>query len=463
MYCKRLIDKYLLEWAANASHKPLLLRGARQVGKSTAVRELAKKFGNFIEINFEKQPVYKTLFTDDLDVNRIVPQISAMAGKTIQPGNTLLFFDEIQECQQAIMALRFFKEDMPDLHVIAAGSLLEFALNELPTFGVGRIHSMYMYPMTFDEFLVANGEQLLLDARNQSSAEKPLPQPLHDKLTGLLRTYILVGGMPESVKSWVEHHDYVRCQEIQDDIVVTYEDDFPKYKKKVDPVLLRHTLQTAAVQATKKFVYSKVGSDYKTAEVKKAVELLVLAGILYPVTRTDANGLPFGSEEDRSYQKMLLLDTGLLLRLLNMSLGDVSELTTHILTASAAELTNKGPLAEMLVGLEMLRYMSPNIHHDLFYWVRQAKNSQAEIDYVSNYLHTVIPIEVKADKQGGMKSLWSFLRDKKLHFAIRCSMENFGQFEYIDKEDNSEIRHVSICPIYAIAQLPLRGCLSKDL
>lgn len=453
MYCKRIIDKYLLEWASRQVHKPLLLRGARQVGKSTAVQELSKKFDTFVEINFEKQPKYKALFKDDLDVKRIVPQIAAMYGTSIKPGNTLLFFDEIQECPQAIMALRFFKEDMPELHVVAAGSLLEFALKELPTFGVGRIHSMFMYPMTFDEFLEANGQQLLIEARNQASIEHPLPDPLHDKLVELLRTYMLVGGMPEAVRTWVEHHDYVRCQEVQDDIVVTYEDDFPKYKKNVDPILLRQTLRSAAVQTTNKFVYSKVGSDYKTAEVKKAVELLALAGILHPVTHTDANGLPLGSEEDKSYQKLLLLDTGLMLRLLNMSLGDISELATQILTASATDLANKGPMAELMVGLEMLHHMSPNIRHDLYFWIRRAKNSQAEVDYISNHLQVVVPIEVKADKQGGMKSLWSFMRDKKLHFAIRCSMENFGKFDYVDNEANAEVRHVRICPMYAIAQM----------
>ena len=423
------------------------------MGKSTAVKELSKQFDSFVEINFEKQPKYKDLFKDDLDVKRIVPQISAIYGTSVKPGNTLLFLDEIQECPQAIMALRFFKEDMPELHVIAAGSLLEFALKELPTFGVGRIHSMFMYPMTFDEFLEANGQQLLLEARDQASADNPLPDPLHYKLVEMLRTYMLVGGMPEVVKTWVEGHDYVMCQEVQDDIVVTYEDDFPKYKKNADPILLRQTLRSAAVQATQKFVYSKVGSDYRTTEVKKAVELLSLAGILHPITHTDANGLPLGSEEDRSYQKMLLLDTGLLLRLLNMSLSDVSELTTQILTASATDLINKGPVAEMLVGLEMLHHMSPNIRHNLYYWVRHARNSQAELDYISSYLQVVVPIEVKADKQGGMKSLWSFMREKKLHYAIRCSIENFGKFDYVDKEDNGEVRHIRICPIYAISKL----------
>ena len=453
MYYKRLIDNYLSEWASRDTHKPVLLRGARQVGKSTAVKELSKKFDSFVEINFEKQPKYKILFDDDLDVKRIIPQISAIYGTSIKPGQTLLFLDEIQECPRAIMALRFFKEDMPELHVIAAGSLLEFALKELPTFGVGRIHSMFMYPMTFDEFLEANGQQLLIETRNEASIDNPLPEPIHNKLVDFLRTYMLVGGMPEAVKTWVEYHDYIRCQEVQDDIVVTYEDDFPKYKKNVDPTLLRRTLRSVAVQAGKKFVYTKVGLDYKTAEVKKAVELLTLAGILHPVTHTDANGLPLGSEEDKSYQKMLLLDTGLLLRLLNMSLGDVSELTTQILTASATDLANKGPMAEMVVGLEMLHNMSPNIRHELYYWVRHAKNSQAEIDYIATYLQTVVPIEVKADTQGGMKSLWAFMRDKRLHYAIRCSTENFGKFDYVDNQANNEVRHVRICPMYAIARI----------
>lgn len=453
MYCKRIIDKYLLEWASKDTHKPLLLRGARQVGKSTAVQELSKKFEKFVEINFEKQPRYKALFNEDLDVKRIVHQISAICGISIEPHKTLLFLDEIQECPQAIMALRFFKEDLPDLHVIAAGSLLEFALNELPTFGVGRIHSMFMYPMTFDEFLEADGQELLIEARNHASKDNPLPEPLHDRLVELFRTYILVGGMPEVVMTWSKYHDYVRCQEVQDDIVVSYEDDFPKYKKNVDPVLLRQTLRSTAVQATKKFIYTKVGSDYKTVEVKKAIELLTLAGIVHPVTHTDANGLPLGSDEDKSYQKMLPLDTGLTLRLLNMSLGNVSELTMQILTASAADLANKGPMAELVTGLEMLHNMSPNIRHNLYYWVRHSKNSQAEVDYISNYMQVVVPIEVKADTQGGMKSLWSFMRDKKLHFAIRCSLENFGEFDYVDKEDSDEVRHIRICPMYAISQI----------
>lgn len=453
MYYSRIIDRHLTEWAQRKEHKPLLLRGARQIGKSTAVRHLAEQFDSFVEINFEKQPSYKALFEKDLDVKRIVPLLSAMAKRSITMGRTLLFLDEIQDCPQAIMALRYFREDMPELHVVAAGSLLEFALDELPTFGVGRIHSMYMYPMTFDEFLLANGDRLLLDLRNQASAAYPLDDIIYTQLVDHLRTFMLVGGMPESVAKWVETHDYLQCQEIQDDILTGYEDDFPKYRKKIDPILLRQTMRSAAMQATKKFVYAQVPGNYTSAEVKKALDMLTKAGIIIPVTHTSASGLPLGDGSDQSIRKMLLLDTGLMLRLQNMTMGDVSEITTHILTSTAAELVNKGSIAEMLAGLEYLHYLSPNLRHEQYYWVRQAKNSLAEIDYVLPLQSQVVPMEVKAGVQGGMKSLWEFMREKDLTHAIRCTLENFGSFDYTDTKAEGSTRHVTICPLYAVSQL----------
>jgi hypothetical protein len=264
---------------------------------------------------------------------------------------------------------------------------------------------------------------------------------------------MLVGGMPEVVDKWVETHDYLACQEIQDDIVLTYEDDFPKYRKKVDPTLLRLTLRSASAQATRKFVYSDVGGGYKTAEVKKALELLIKAGLLIPVTHTAANGLPLGSDADPSFRKMLLLDTGLMLRLLNMTTGDIFELTEQILTSEVSDLVNKGPMAEMLAGLELLHYRTPNIRHELFYWQRQAKNALAEVDYITSYRQSVLPIEVKAGIQGGMKSLWILMREKNLTNAVRCSLENFGAFDFEDKDAGSAQRHVEVCPLYAISQL----------
>lgn len=252
---------------------------------------------------------------------------------------------------------------------------------------------------------------------------------------------------------------FLKCQEIQDDLVTSYEDDFPKYRKKVSPELLRSVMRSAAVQATQKFVYSQVVDNHKTKEIKQAVDMLILAGIMIPVTHTEANGLPLGSEEDGTYRKMMLLDTGIMLRLLNLSIGNVVQITKDILTASETELVNKGPMAEMVAGLELLRYQSPNIRHKMFYWTRQAKNSIAEIDYVTGYISNILPIEVKAETQGGMKSLWIFMREKKIHDAIRCSLENFGEFNYTDKLADNAVRHVTICPLYAISRL---GMMMND-
>lgn len=453
MYFARIIDKYLAEWAASKTRKPLLLRGARQVGKSTAVRNLGKSFTRFVEINFERNPEYAAVFKDNLDVKRIISIISAMFGQSIVAGKTLLFFDEIQLCPEAIMSLRFFKEEMPELHVAAAGSLLEFALAELPTYGVGRIHSMFMYPMSFDEFLEACGEHLLLVARRSAGPANQLPETLYDKLVNLTRTYMLVGGMPEVVLKWVETRDYIQCQQIQDDLVLGYEDDFPKYRKRINPDLLRQALRSAAQQACKKFVYAEVGGKYRTEEVKDAVEMLILAGLLIPVVRTAANGLPLGNETDRSFRKMLVFDPGIMLRLLNMALGDNSELVKTILTAAAADLVNKGPLTEMIAGLEMLKYKTPNLRHELYYWRRNERNSQAEVDYVTNCGGQILPIEVKASATGKMKSLWIFMREKQLTQAVRCSLENFGAFDYTDTETGT-IRNVTVIPVFALSQLP---------
>lgn len=451
-YYPRIIDKYLSEWAKSINHKPILLRGARQVGKSSAIRQLGTQFDNFIEINFEKYPNYKEIFKENLDVHRIISQISILIGEKITDNNTLLFFDEIQECKEAIMSLRFFKEDRPNLHVIAAGSLLEFALADLPTFGVGRIHSMFMYPMTFDEFLLANNDTQLIEFRDKCNATNPLPEILKDRLIQLFRNYIIVGGMPEVVDKWVTEKNLLQCQELQDDLLLGYEDDFSKYAKKADPVLLRNVFRNCASQLSQKFVYSQVPGKYKTYEIKNALDLLTKAGLLTPVFRTAANGLPLGGEINEAYQKILILDSGITLRLLKHDSNTYESLISDILTSSPTELINKGPLSEMIAGNELLRYRNPNVRHELYYWTRQEKNSLAEIDYVISHEGKIIPVEIKAATQGGMKSLWMFLDTKHLNRGIRCSLENFGKIQYSGALDLPGAETI-ICPLYAISQI----------
>ena len=452
-YISRSIDKTLEEWKESTTHKPLLLRGARQVGKSSAVRHLGTQFKYFAEVNFESAKSIATFFKGDLDVKLISSKISNYIQVPIIPGQTLLFLDEIQACPEAIMALRFFKEDYPELHVIAAGSLLEFALQSLPTFGVGRIHSVFMYPMTFDEFLVAMDMGGLLAMRREATATHPLDAPFHDKLVNLFRTYLMVGGMPEAVATWRETTDFLKCQQVHQDIILTYEDDFNKYGRRVNPELLRLTLHGVCHQIGQKLTFSRISEGYRSAQIREALNLLTLAGLVIPVVATSANGVPLDAESDEKRAKYLFLDSGLLLAILHLDGQLGHDLIKLIMTATPQDLINKGSITEMVAGLEISRYKSPVMRPRLFYWEKTG-NSIAEIDYLSIRSMKVLPIEIKAGTQGGMKSLWIFMREKHLNNAVRCSLENFGAFDYIDHNDDNTIRHVDICPLYALSQLP---------
>ena len=451
-YISRSIDKTLEEWKESTTHKPLLLRGARQVGKSSAVRHLGTQFKYFAEVNFESAKSIATFFKGDLDVKLISSKISNYIQVPIIPGQTLLFLDEIQACPEAIMALRFFKEDYPELHVIAAGSLLEFALQSLPTFGVGRIHSVFMYPMTFDEFLVAMNMGGLLAMRREATATHPLDAPFHDKLVNLFRTYLMVGGMPEAVATWRETTDFLKCQQVHQDIILTYEDDFNKYGRRVNPELLRLTLHGVCHQIGQKLTFSRISEGYRSAQIREALNLLTLAGLVIPVVATSANGVPLDAESDEKRAKYLFLDSGLLLAILHLDGQLGHDLIKLIMTATPQDLINKGSITEMVAGLEISRYKSPVMRPRLFYWEKTG-NSIAEIDYLSIRSMKVLPIEIKAGTQGGMKSLWIFMREKHLNNAVRCSLENFGSFDYIDHDDDNTIRHVDICPLYALSQL----------
>ena len=451
-YIKRNIDTQLIAWKEDSMRKPLLLRGARQVGKSSAVKHFGKQFKFFAEVNFERNKAIKTFFQGDLDVRSIAEKISSYINVPVEAGKTLLFLDEIQECPEAIMALRFFKEDYPELHVIAAGSLLEFTLQELPTFGVGRIHSLLMYPMTFDEFLYANNEEGLVKMRNEACGNRPLEQAFHDKLVEYFRIYLLVGGMPESVLAWTRTHDFNRCRNILEDIVLTYEDDFSKYKKRVNSDLLRTTMRGVCHQAGEKLTFKQISADYQSSQIREALRLLTLAGIVTPVVSTSGNGIPLDAEADEKSMKVLFLDSGLLLAVLQLEGNLAQQLIELILAGTPQELVNKGGLTEMVAGLEILRNKPCIQRQKMFFWEQKGK-SVAEIDYLEIHKMKITPIEIKSGTQGGMKSLWLFMREKKLTNAFRCSLENFGAFDYIDKEDHDAVRHVTILPLYALSLL----------
>lgn len=451
-YIQRNIDVKLLEWKDNPMRKPLLLRGARQVGKSSAVRHFGKEFQFFAEVNFERHKTVKTFFQGDIDIRLIVQKIAIYINVPIEEGKTLLFLDEIQECPEAIMALRFFKEDYPGLHVIAAGSLLEFTLQELPTFGVGRIHTLFMYPMTFDEFLNANNENGLISMKKQADSQHPLDAAFHEKLIEYFRIYLLVGGMPEAVLAWIKTHNFNQCSHIQEDIILTYEDDFGKYKKRVSPDLLRTTLHGICHQPGEKITFKQISADYRSSQIREAVRLLTLAGLVIPVIATSGNGIPLDAEANEKNMKILLLDSGLLLSVLQLEGNLAQHLVELIMTGSPQDLVNKGGLVEMVAGLELLRNKPCVQRQKMFYWEKSG-NSIAEIDYLDTFHLKVTPIEIKSGTQGGMKSLWQFMREKRLTEAIRCSFENFGEFTYTDPQADNAERHITIIPLYALDNL----------
>jgi len=437
-YYHRAVDAFLIEWKNDSQRKPLLLRGARQVGKSSAVHNLSKSFEYFIEVNFERNPEMMQLFGLSLNPIEICVKLAAIYKTPILPSKTLVFFDEIQSCKPAIASLRFFYEEYPDLHVIAAGSLLEFALQEIPSFGVGRIRSIYMYPFSFNEFLLAQGYEGSVAEKKRASVDSPLMDVFHKQLINQLRSYLLVGGMPECVRTWIEKTDYLACRRVQNEILETYIDDFAKYKKRISTNILQQTFRSVALQSGSKFVYSQVTSEFESAKVKEALDLLTMAGVIFPVTHTAANGVPLGAEVNLKFRKYLFMDTGLLQRLLNLEMDNV-------LLSSETDLVNKGALTEVFAGLELLKYGNCMERQELYYWLRLDKGAQAEVDYLISKGSQIVPIEVKAGTKGSMQSLYSFMNLKKSNLGIRTSLENFGR-----------VGDVAIYPLYAIENIILR-------
>ena len=256
--------------------------------------------------------------------------------------------------------------------------------------------------------------------------------------------------MPASVVAWLNFHDYRKCQVELDDIQLTYYDDFAKYADKVDPILLRNTLQSVVMQVGNKFVYSKVEGGYRSEDVKKALGMLCDAGIVKRVSHTAANGLPLAAEVNDKFRKYLYLDSGLMLRILDMDMGGARELTDRIIAGAAKDLVNKGGLAEMVLGWELVKYGNPRTIHDLYYWENTSENTRSEVDYIIAKDMRIRPIECKAGTSGKMKSLWNFMHNKKINDAYRCSLENFSLLtRNADKAD----MHIHVVPLYAVSNI----------
>lgn len=416
---KRIIDYFLLEWKNETfNRKPLLLRGARQVGKTHAARNLGLAFKNFIEINLEFDETARKIFDQDLDPKRIIFQLSQYLQKDIVPGSTLLFIDEIQTVPKALTSLRYFYETLPELHIIAAGSLLDFAIDQVGM-PVGRISSLYMYPMSFFEFLVATGNEKWAQTILDHDVQEPLLEPVHDKLLELIGTYCVIGGMPAAVNTWIRKKTPRDVKKVHTDLLDSYQQDFNKYATTHQIKYLDALFNHALSQLSNKFIYSHVG-EYKTRELEPALKLLQKAGIFHAVTRSAGQGIPLGAQADLHDFKIISLDVGLSQTSLNL---DMTPWFLEPLTA----FINKGEIAEAFVGQEILAYSDPIAKNNLFYWRRDNRNSMAEVDYLIQAKENVVPIEVKAGTSLRIKSIHIFLDSHpNSTYGIRISAHNYA-------------------------------------
>ncbi len=432
---RRAILSVLKEWKSEHNHKVLLLRGARQVGKTYIVREFAKEFNYFLEVNFEKNPDVIQFFDHNLDPDRICLSLSAYFGVPVVDGKTLIFFDEIQSCPKVMQSLRFFYEAKPDLHVVAAGSLLEFALKDLPSWGVGRIRSVYMHPMSFDEFLLANNEDALVEIKKSASAANPLNQAFHEKLKDYLKRFLMVGGMPEAVKTFIAKSDINAVQKVLSDITISFTDDFTRYKSRVPVLRLREVFESVVKQAGGKYIYSKAGELSNPTQAKEALDLLEMAGLVHKVYHTSGQGIPIGSGINYKVFKALFLDNGIFQQLAGLRLSE-------LLIANNIDMLNKGNIAEAFVGTEMIKYSSAYEKGQVYYWHREKRGSNAEVDYLTQQQGHVVPVEVKSGSTGKMQSLNLFIEERNSPEGIRISLENFSQYGKI-----------KVVPLYAVSNL----------
>jgi uncharacterized protein len=432
---KRFIDKELSDWKDVKLRRPLLLRGARQVGKTYAVQQLGKQFTSFVEINLETHPDARIIFEKDLDAQRIVRDLSLFARKQIIPGQTLLFIDEIQIAPSAITALRYFYENIPELHVIAAGSLLDFAVENVGI-PVGRVESLYVYPMSFFEFLFTTENEILAQEILAHRVEEPISEPVHNKILSILGEYLAIGGMPGVVECWKETKDPVRCFALHHSLIDTYRQDFAKYAKKFQIKYVDAIFTNIPQQLGKKFKYSSIDGDYRKRELIPALDLLITAGIAHKVTHTSGNGIPLGANVDPECYKIIFLDVALGQAVLDL------DLEAWFLNPMQ-QFVNKGELVEAFVGQEILAYANAHAKKQLFYWQRNAPSSSAEVDYLIQKGEKIIPVEVKSGSGKTLRSLHQFLESHShVPFGMRFSTQNYSRHERIES-----------FPLYAVAAI----------
>ncbi len=438
--------KDLKLWSSKKERKPLVLRGARQVGKTSLVKMFGKEFEQFLYLNLEKKEE-KGLFENDYPFKDMVSALF-LYGK-IEQGNkkTLIFIDEIQNSPKAISSLRYFYEDYPDLYVISAGSLLESIMDRKISFPVGRVEYMYLRPCSFLEYLEATNEAQYLELLTQDT----IPDFAHDGILKLFFQYSLIGGMPEIVQNFAEFKDISRLNSLYESLIQSYLDDVEKYADSSAQVpYIRHIINTAFSEAGHRITFEKFGnSDYKSREMKEAfstLEKTMLVNLIYPHTNTSIPILP----NLRKKPRLHLIDTGLV----NFKAG----LQLELLKKQNIEGVYQGSISGHIIGQELLAY-EKSILKNLSFWVRDKKSSSAEIDYLKVFESLLIPIEVKSGQTGRLKSLHLFMEEAKTGIAVRVHSGKYSVESVVTKSEKT-FKLINV-PFYLVNQL--ERIVSKEI
>ena len=433
---ERDLEKVLKRWKDDENRKPVLLRGARQVGKTWSVLRFGRAcFERVQEINFERQPELRDVFNAP-DPARISKILEVISGQRLEPGKSLLFLDEVQRCPAAITALRYFKEELPALHVLAAGSLVDFCFRapEL-SMPVGRIQYLFMSPVTFGEFLEAAGRPSLRGYLENARLKDGIEAPIHSELIRWLRIYLCVGGMPEAIQEYLRNTSLLDVRKVHASLLQTYRDDFGKYSNLARFEHLQKVFVAAPGMVGQRFKYANVCREERSRELKEALLMLEKARVLSRVRATSGHGLPLEVHANESKFKILFLDVGLM--------QHACGLDSQVALAEDFLAIQSGAVAEQLVGQEMLSLGNPFEERKLFFWSRDSQNSQAEVDYLIPSGSRVLPVEVKAGSTGRLKSLKLFMAQFGCPLGVRISHQPLGLHEGV----------LSI-PLYAVSEMP---------
>ena len=388
----RFAQEQLVRWKSSPRRKPLIVRGARQVGKTWLVERFADaEFDTLVKLDLEKRRDLHGCFGDNLDARTVLRRLELANGGRIVAGRTLLFLDEVQACPRAIMALRYFYEQVPELHVIAAGSLLEFVMGDIPV-PVGRVQHLHLYPMTFREYLLGMGNEVAAEwvVEHPSTVDDSLQRTLLNEL----KTYFFVGGMPESVDVYRKTRSLVAASQAQTEVIGTYREDFAKYAARADSTNLDTVLLAVARNVGEQIKYVRLDRGRSGPTNHRAFELLCKARVIHKIASCDPSGLPLGASANDRRFKAALLDIGLLQNLCRVPVE--LELRERDLLAMY-----RGALAAQFVAQEMIAASG----HELCYWARDARGSSAEVDYLAIREGRILPVEVKSGAGGSLRSL----------------------------------------------------------